>query len=426
MPRDLAFDVLADVLIRKRQFDGVFAGHPRLGKLAARDRALAYNIAATTIRRFGQIDALISHCLDKKLPPKAREAKIILRLGTCQLMFMDIPAHAAVSTSVDLAQRKKLGPYKKLINAVLRRIDREGETLLPRLDASLLNTPDWLWRSWSAAYGEETCRRIAKAHLTEPPLDITVKDTPTIWAEKMDAQILPTGSLRLDKASPVTTLPGFSDGAWWVQDAAAALPARLLGDIKGRTIADICAAPGGKTAQLAAGGAKVIALDRSKRRLETMSENLSRLGLDVRTICADAALWRPDKLLDGVLLDAPCSATGTIRRHPDVARSKKFGDVLKTQEIQNRLLQAATEMVRPGGLIVYATCSLQPEEGPDVIEAFLKETTNWRREPVVPGEVGDIAELISSNGDLRTLPCHLPDNGGMDGFFAARLIFEKS
>ncbi len=424
MPRELAFDVLGDVLIRKRQFDDVFARHPRLDDLDGRDRALAYNLIATTIRRLGQIDGLINHCLDKKMPPKARDAKTVLRLGVCQLMFLDIPAHAAVSTSVDLAEHRKLGPYKKLINAVLRRIGREGENLIKDQDAARLNTPDWLWETWSTAYGADLCRNIAAAHLVAPPLDITVSADRELWAEKMHGNILPTGSLRLNKAPPVSTLPGYNQGTWWVQDAAAALPARLLGDVKEKAIADICAAPGGKTAQLAAGGAKVIALDRSEKRLKTMAENLNRLSLQVKTVCIDAASWRPDSPLDGVLLDAPCSATGTIRRHPDVAWSKKPGEVDKAQQTQFRLLRAAADMVRPGGTVIYATCSLQPEEGPQIVASFLKENPNWRRRAIEPEEINGLNDLISDDGDLRTLPCHLSELGGMDGFFAARLVKE--
>lgn len=424
MPRQLAFDVLGDILIRKQQFDDVFAIHPRLNKLDVRDRALAFNLIATTIRRLGQIDALIAYCLNKRLPPKARDAKTILRLGVCQLMFLKIPDHAAVSTSVDLAESKNLGPYKKLINAVLRRIGREGVKLVASQDAPRLNTPDWLWQSWTAAYGDALCRNIAQAHLSEAPLDISVKSEADIWAEKMEAEMLPTGSLRLGKASSVVDLPGFLEGEWWIQDAAAALPVRLLGDVKDKSIADICAAPGGKAAQLAVSGANVIALDRSERRLQTMAENMKRLSLDVEIICTDAADWRPANKMDGVLLDAPCSSTGTIRRHPDVARLKKPEDATKTQSIQTRLLQAATEMVRPGGVIVYATCSLQPEEGPLVVNSFLENNSNWKRQPVTPSEVGGLTDVISEEGDLRTLPCHLAERGGMDGFFAARLVSE--
>ncbi|MBT3916384.1 MAG: MFS transporter [Rhodospirillaceae bacterium] len=417
MPRSLAFDVLTVTLHSSQPFDDAFNQHPRVNKLEPRDRGFAFNIVITTLRHLGQIDDIIDKCLDKKLPPKARLAKIILRIGICQLLFLDTPQHAAVSTSVDLADQQKQGPYKKLINAILRRVTREREKLLAGQDIEKLNTPSWLWDSWAQAYGEETTRRIAAAHLEMPALDLSVKSDPAGWAEKLEAQFLPTGGIRLPASTNVTELAGYEDGAWWVQDAAASLPAQLFGkDLTGKKIADICAAPGGKAAQLLAAGAEVIALDRSEKRLVTLAENLSRLALTAETICADAAAWRPDVLLDGVLLDAPCSATGTIRRHPDVQNLKREKDVSHAHQAQLRLLNAAAEMVKPEGIIVFATCSLQPEEGPDVIEAFLTAHPNWQRQPINAQEIGDNAEFITDAGDLRTFPYFR-----MDGFFAARL-----
>ncbi len=419
--RAVALDLLEQVLGRKQPLDDALTGHRTMDKLDARDRAFTRLLTATTLRRLGQIDALINQTLERPLPAKAKAVGDLLRLGVCQLFFIDTPAHAAVSTAVDLAQSRGHGPHKALINAVLRRLGKEGQVWLENQDAPRLNTPDWLWQSWVGAYGEETARRIAVAHLSEAPLDITVKEDAAAWADKLEAEILPTGSLRRPAGGRIPELPGFRDGGWWVQDAAATIPVGLLGPVQGKRVIDLCAAPGGKAAQLASLGADLTAVDRSEKRLRLFGQNFNRLGLSADAIAADASDWRPDKAPDAVLLDAPCSATGTIRRHPDVARLKTPEDVNKLAQVQERLLRAALDMVKPGGMVVYCACSLQPEEGPDRIEAALKADQRFVREPISPGEIGGLAELLTSSGDLRTLPCHLPEKGGMDGFFAARL-----
>ena len=415
--RAVALELLDAVLRDKRALDDALVDHAGLAALERRDRAFARLLVATVLRRLGQLDDLIGRCLDRPLSRRAARTRDILRLGAAQLLFIETPAHAAVDTAVALAD----GPHKKLVNAVLRRLARDGAGWRDGQDAGRLNTPDWLWDSWVAAHGESATRAIAAAHLREPPLDITVKGDAAALAESLDAEILPTGSLRRPGFGAVTELPGFADGHWWVQDAAAALPARLLGDVRGRAVIDLCAAPGGKTAQLAAGGARVIALDRSKARLARLRENLRRLHLDARVVAADACDWRPDTPADFVLLDAPCSATGTIRRHPDVARLKSAGDVARLAALQDRLLDAALDMLAPGGVLVYAACSLQPEEGPDRIAAALARRADIHRVPILASEIGGAGELISADGDLRTLPRHWDDRGGMDGFFAARL-----
>jgi len=420
--RVVALDLISSVLKRHRPLDETLEGHLGFTSLEPRERAFARNLSATTLRRLGQIDDLIGICLERPLPRRAVAVRDVLRLGICQLFFLNIPAHAAVDTTVSLLDEIDLAAYKKLVNAVMRRMTREGEKLIAAQDAARLNTPDWLWDSWQQAYGKATGRKIAEAHLKEPPLDISVKADPEIWAKALQATILPTGSLRLSVGGNVTLLPGFDEGAWWVQDTAAALPALLLGDVKGQHVIDLCAAPGGKTAQLLVRGAHVTAVERSAKRLERLKQNMTRLDLSLEAVCADAALWKPEQQADAVLLDAPCSATGTIRRHPDIGYLKKYSDVESLSTAQHRLFKAALEMVKPGGRMVFCTCSLQPEEGPELVERILAEHSSFQLQPITPDEVGGLPELITGEGVLRSLPNHLSDVGGMDGFFAARLV----
>jgi 16S rRNA (cytosine967-C5)-methyltransferase len=393
-----------------------------MAELSVRDRAFARLLVATVLRRLGQIDALIADCLNTPLAPRAAIVHDILRLGIAQLLFLRTPPHAAVATSVDLAHARGFLSHKGLVNAVLRRLSVEGQERVGRQDAARLNTPDWLWRSWSSAYGPEIAHAIATAHLKEAPLDLTLRAEDDEWCDKLQATRLPTGSLRRSAGGSVTSLPGYAEGAWWIQDAAASLPVRLFNGIAGRQVVDLCAAPGGKTAQLASTGAQVTAVDRSSRRLDRLVSNLNRLGMPVAAVAADALSWRPEEPVDAVLLDAPCTATGAIRRHPDVPHLKQPEDVARLAVVQENLLRAAVEMLRPGGTLVYCTCSLEPEEGPERVRTLLGSGAPVERRPVDAGEIAAPADWVTSEGDLRTLPCHLPEHDGLDGFYAARLV----
>lgn len=417
----MALAALDAVLGHGHPLDRTLEQDPHAQGLPERDRGFVQMLLLTTLRRLGQIDDALARLIERPIPPKRLAVQHILRLGACQLLFLGTPAHAAVSTAVALADHARERAHKGLINAVLRRLAAEGPAIVAGGDAPRLNTPAWLWESWGRSYGEETTRQIAEAHLAEASLDISVKTDAEGWARRLGAELLPTGSLRLYASGSVAKLPGYDEGAWWVQDAAAALPAALLGDVRGRRIIDLCAAPGGKTAQLAAAGAHVTAVDRSEQRLRRLADNMKRLELRVETVAADAGRWKPAVPADAVLLDAPCSATGTIRRHPDVAWTKDPASVQALAQEQDRLLRAAIGMVRPGGLLVYAACSLQPEEGAERIAALLASTGEVARVPLAASDVRGHGDLISAAGDLRTLPCHLGDRGGMDGFFAARL-----
>ena len=420
--RAVAVDLIGAVLRRRRPLDDAIDDSPNMSTLAPRDRAFARLLVATVLRRLGQIDALIAHCLNSPLPQRAAAVHDMLRLGIAQLLFLRTPPHAAVATTVDLAGARGFLTYKGLVNAVLRRLSLEGPGLAAQQDAARLNTPDWLWQAWSDAYGETVARDIATAHLKEAPLDISVRGDRPRWAVALEAATLPTGTLRRGSGGAIMALPGYQEGAWWVQDAAAAIPATLFGPIAGKRVIDLCAAPGGKTAQLAAAGANVIAIDRSPRRLQRLKNNLVRLHLEAECVSADAGTWQPPEPAHYVLLDAPCTATGAIRRHPDVPHLKSMDDVHRLAAVQERLLDAAVAMLAPGGTLVYCTCSLEPEEGSQQVERLLARGAPVRRRPIVAEEIGGLGECLTPEGELRTFPCHLAGTEGLDGFYAARLV----
>ncbi|OZA98069.1 MAG: MFS transporter, partial [Rhizobiales bacterium 39-66-18] len=315
--------------------------------------------------------------------------------------------------------------FAGLINAVLRRLTREGAERLAAIDALAADTPDWLRQRWTKTYGAERAAAICAVHAHEPALDLTVKSDPEGWALKLGGEVLPTGTVRILHAGPVRALPGYEDGEWWVQDAAAALPARLLGDVSGLNVLDLCAAPGGKTAQLAAAGARVTALDRSGQRLVRLSENLARLKLSAEVVEADAADFSGGPY-DAILLDAPCTATGTLRRHPDIAWNKRPGDIAGLAELQGRLLDHALDLLKPGGVLVYSTCSLEPEEGEAQIARLLAARPEAERAPLRAEDAPELAPFITPQGDLRTVPSDWvrgePERSGLDGFFAARIV----
>ena len=404
--RDIAFELLSGVLDRRRTLE---EGLERAGAAESRDRAAAHRLAAAVLRRLGSLDAVLEPLLNRAPPDGVRH---VLRLGAAGLLLLDTPPHAAVGTAVDLARKRKLAPFAGLVNAVLRRVAAEGPAVLEELDGPRLDTPAWLWASWGAE-----ARAIAEAHAAEAPLDLTIAP----GAEAPEGGVaLPTGSVRFPAGTRVQELAGFDEGRFWVQDAAAALPARLLAAQPGERVADLCAAPGGKTAQLAAAGAEVFAVERDPGRIRRLNENLSRLGLAVDVAQADVLEWQPPALLDAVLLDAPCSATGTIRRHPDVQRLRRPKDVTELAAAQGRMLAAAARMLRPGGRLLYAVCSLQPEEGAAVVAD--PGRYGLRADPFTADEFAAFPEARTPAGHLRTHPGLWRDRGGVDGFFAARLV----
>jgi 16S rRNA (cytosine967-C5)-methyltransferase len=385
--------------------------------LSPQDRAFARALAMAALRRLGPIDRALDAKLERAPPPAVRT---LLRIGAAQLYALDVPDFAAVATTVKLAERANATrPFKALINAVLRNLARDGA--LPSDPEA--NVPAWLFARWSAAYGRETALRIAEAAAHEPPTDLTLRD-PRDAAEiagAIEAEILPGGSLRTRRKGDLAEWPGYGEGRWWVQDAAAAIPARLLGADAGETAVDLCAAPGGKTLQLAASGASVVAVDRSGSRLKRLRSNLERTRLQAEVITADAEAWEDARTFDAVLLDAPCSSTGTFRRNPDVLWASRPADIAKLADVQHRLLDAAAERVKPGGRLVYCVCSIEREEGETQVLAFLRRRPDFRLAAADPIEVGAPEDSLSTEGWLRILPSQWPERGGLDGFFAARL-----
>lgn len=391
--------------------------------LSSRDESLARAIAIVTLRRLGTLGRALNERLNRE--PKDERLLHLLATGAAQILFLDIPDHAAVDSAVRLAQEDaKLSHAGGFINAVLRRVARERDMILAGQDA-WLDTPTWLEERWIAQYGEDLAGKIAEAHRSMASVDLSVKDNPSAWAERLGGVLLPTGSVRLVERTPIRDLPGFEEGAWWVQDAAAALPARLLQAKPGERVADLCAAPGGKTAQLAAAGADVLAVDRSAKRLKRLEENLARLNLKAETRAIDAEKL-DEAPFDAILLDAPCSATGTIRRHPDVAWTKSEEDIRKLSGLQTRLLDKAAQLLKPGGRLVYCTCSLEAEEGEQQAAGFLARHPDFVRQPITADEIGGWSECLTPEGDVRTLPCHLVsaehERSGLDGFFVARFV----
>jgi 16S rRNA (cytosine967-C5)-methyltransferase len=423
--RKVAAEILEGVLRRGRPLDDQLESHPGLAVLADRDRALARRLIATVLRRLGTLRHLLSLFLQQGPPANAPRVETALLIGAAQILWLDVPDHAAVDLAVRIAQAdRRAGHYAGLVNAVLRRVAKEGPQFLAQIDSANFDTPPWLMQRWLKTYGAETARAIARANGQEPALDLTVKSDAESWAARLRGNVLPTGTVRVIAQGRISLLPGFAEGAWWVQDAAAALPARLFGDLRGKRVADLCAAPGGKTMQLAYAGAQVTAVDRSETRLERLRDNLARVGLQAETVAADATEWKAEPF-DAVLLDAPCSSTGTIRRHPDVPWIKREADITGLTSLQQRLLDRAAALVKPGGTLIYCVCSMEPEEGLDQVEAFLQREGTLRRRPIAAGEIGGLAELLTPAGDLRSLPSHLAaaDSrlSGLDGFYAARL-----
>ena len=413
----LVAGILLNAALEKRTGLDEALGQSPAKDLAGPDRAFARAVAMAALRRLGEIDQILDRRLQKAPPAPVRT---ILRVALAQTLVLGTPAFAAVSTAVKLAERDaKTRPYKNLVNAVLRGVDRDG----PGLTTAESNLPDWLAARWKATYGEANLIGLALATRDEPATDLSAKPGVDLdaLAQDVEGEVLPGGTVRTGKRGDVAGWPGFEAGDWWVQDAAAAVPARLLAAKAGETVLDMCTAPGGKTLQVAAAGAEVTALDRSAARLKRLKQNFDRTGLPVEVVAVPAEDWEDDRTFDAVLLDAPCTATGTYRRNPEVLRATRPAEVAKLADVQHRLLEVAADKVKPGGRLVYCVCSLEREEGETQVIAFLRRNPAFRTVAAVPSEIGAPDEALTPEGWLRILPSQWAERGGVDGFFVAKL-----
>ncbi|WP_306120321.1 MULTISPECIES: RsmB/NOP family class I SAM-dependent RNA methyltransferase [unclassified Roseitalea] len=415
-------------------------GHPHYLALDARDRSLVRAILMAALRHRGDIDRIVARFTDRPLPEAAKGLRAILHVAFAQILFLDVPSHSAADLAVDAARADpRSRRFSPLVNALARRAASEREGLLAEIAREPARAPAWFAARLEAVYGRQAALAIEACHRLEAPIDLTLADESArnlaYWAQRLDALVLPTGSLRLRQKADIAGLPGFAEGAFWVQDAAAALPVRLFGQIEGGRALDLCAAPGGKTAQLAARGAHVTALDISTNRLKRLAANLERVGLEATCETANLFDYAPDAPFDLVLLDAPCSSTGTVRRHPDVPWTKSDADIVKLAGLQARMLDRAAEFVAPGGMLVFSNCSLDPREGEDVASGFVAGNREFSLVPIDPAAIGGPDTWATDEGFLRTTPADLPAERlsaraesvdpalcGLDGFFAARMV----
>jgi 16S rRNA (cytosine967-C5)-methyltransferase len=426
--RMAAVKLLAAVVEQKTSLDGMMDeehGNPAYSALSIADRALVRAILNSCLRQLTRIDAIFDRFLDKPLPDGARNLRHILSVAAAQILFLDVPDHSAVDLAVEQARRDpRSARFANLVNALLRRLGREKDAVLAEVSAAVPVFPAWFQQRLETVYGVDAARAIGDMCLTPAPVDLTVKSDPAAWAGKLGGTVLPTGSVRLPEfGGSVTELAGFTEGEWWVQDAAATIPAKLFGDLKGKSVADLCAAPGGKTAQLILLGGDVTAVEQSASRMKRLKSNLVRLGMQAEFLQSKLEDLPSEPRFDAILLDAPCSSTGTIRRHPDVFWTKDMTDVEKLAGVQSRLLRHAFGLLKPGGTLVFSNCSLDPLEGEALVESFLADTSQAARIPVLREDWPGLEEAIDTRGDVRTTPAML---GGMDGFYAAVLTRRSS
>jgi 16S rRNA (cytosine967-C5)-methyltransferase len=417
--RAIAHKILLKITNESLSLEDAWEQTKEVNALEQRDRSLCRLLILTTLRQLGFLDYRIRQYA-KTLEKLPLSALMALRIGFTHLLFLHSPAHAVVNTCVNLLDANDK-VMRGLVNAILRKAAANEKQIHDATDGWQQAIPNWLLSTWKKDYGLENLGLIAKASLREPFLDITVKENTAHWQNELKATLLPGGSLRLPHQDDITKLPGFAEGAWWVQDAAAALPALMAGDVKGKLVYDCCAAPGGKTAQFLAAGAKVVAIDQSADRLLRLRENLQRIKMNANILSVNILDFKPNNLADVVFLDAPCTATGTLRRHPDLMLHKNTDDAMRLGALQLRMLSHVATLVKKDGLLIYAVCSIQKQEGEDVIDAFLKKNAQFVRMPITAQDLGGWEEGVTKDGDLRTLPHYMQAFGGMDGFYAARL-----
>lgn len=426
--REGALRLTHAVLSDKKMLDEAYQAELENGplrKLPGNDRAFAKRIVITLLQHLGEIDQILASFMDRGIPKKSGPLRNILRLGVAELLFLQVPSHAVVDSAVTHFRTwKKYAGFKGLTNAVLRQVSQKGAERLKEIDAAKANLPDWLYQDWLRSYGKDVVDQMVEvSNAPSTPLDLsfkTIDDNAKKLAEVLEGQWLETGSLRLASHGKVDELEGFESGDWWVQDTAASLPVKLLGDVKEKEVLDLCAAPGGKTMQLAALGADVTALDLSGKRLQRIQKNLDRTKLEAKLVQGDALKHKFGKLFPAILLDAPCSATGTMRRHPELIHQRTPADIAHFAKLQARMLRRAADLLDDNGVLVFCTCSLQSAEGPDLISDFLMEYPDFGIDPIEEKSHPELAPFIQPDGSIRTRPDQMGELGGLDGFYAIR------
>ena len=420
--RVAAVKILSAVLDKQTSLDGMMDaenGNPVYRALSLADRSLVRAIVNTALRHLPRIEHALGMLLDGPLPQGARSLHHVLVVGAAQMLYLDVPDHSAVDLAVEQAHRDPRNKrFVKLVNAVLRRLGREKDAVLEAV-SGIPVLPNWFYSRLAKVYGEDAAARMAQAQLIPSVIDLTVRSDPEGWAEKLNGQVMPNGTVRLGSfEGSVSALEGFDEGEWWVQDFSASMPVRLMGDLKGKRVADLCAAPGGKTAQLILSGATVTALDQSGNRLKRLRENLGRLQMQAELVETNMLKFQPTELFDAVLLDAPCSSTGTLRKHPDVCWTKDEKDIAKLAGLQEQMLRHAITLVKPGGIVVFSNCSLDPSEGEEMVAKVLAGEPSLERVPATVDAFPGMEIAVNKNGDLRTTPDMF---GGVDGFYATVL-----
>ncbi len=425
-PRQIAAEMLQKVLTDKAFFSDIKNASD---SLVGKDAAFANMLVLTTLRRLVFLKKVLKQYAKKKLPEKAAFAEYVLLLGLTEILFMDTPDYAIINSWVDIAKKKTDKYVAGFVNAVLRKACTDREEL-KKHDLGEFFTSEF-YRILDHGYGKKTVSKIQSASLKEPALDITVKSSPEIWAEKLGGTLLPSGSIRLNNGGRITEIEGYENGDWWVQDAAAALPVKCLGKIAGLRVLDMCAAPGGKTAQLINAGAKVTSLDISESRLKKLRDNMLRLRFTPpQTICADGIEYLQNykgEAFDIILLDAPCSATGTLRRHPEIVHIKSVSNVEKQVALQQKLLNVVSNVLKPNGILLYCVCAITKAEGEKQIQSFLETHSDFKLCPLKAGDIclegrtQELRDIFTEEGFIRTLPFHLAEVGGLDSFFIAKL-----
>jgi len=419
--RRIALEALTRITAEGRELDDALAD-AGIAQAEGRERGFAYTLVMHSLRWGRAADALLAQYIEKPIPERKHRAHWALRMGVVQLLVLKVPAHAAVSTTVALLKKRKPDvAYAGMANAVLKKIAGDG-----CLDASAA-LPEWMRMRWERIYGAQTVAAMAAMLVEEPPLDITLQQaagTAVPLAAPLPASPLQGEGMEIGRESlrlaptDVTALAGYAEGMFWVQDVASTLPVQLLGEVAGLRVLDACAAPGGKTAQLCARGASVTSLDRSPARLRRLRENMQRLHFTPEVVEADIHDWQPAASFDAILLDAPCSASGTLRRHPELGWMRAESDIAKLAGVQAKLWARCWQWLKPGGRMVYSVCSIEPEEGEEQLAAFLKAHPEAELVPATLSETAAPREAMTPQGTLRTLPHHWAEKGGMDGFFA--------